>query len=86
MTDDPLTDHLKMRSILSWRFWHLFNLDGKPQVLFRRRRTVKDAKGITTTLLDVEWGDLDSKFFGGDAQQKFRDAWAEYATWTKDNA
>jgi hypothetical protein len=83
MTDDPLTDQLKMRSIHSYRFWHLFNNDGKPQILWRRRRTITDAKGAKVSTLDVEWGDLDHPSLGVDMKKMFTDAWNEWVEWKK---
>lgn len=86
MTEDPLTEYLKMRSILSFRFWHLFNDNGKPSVLYRRKHQKKHKDGSVTNELDVEWGDLDSSFFTGDTRQQFIDAWKEYLDWSKANA
>lgn len=85
MNIDPLTDQLKMRSLLSYRCCHLFNEDGKPKVLLRMKRTVADHQGIKRDFLHIEWGDLDSSFLGAN-KQRFIDAWAEYSAWNKANA
>lgn len=81
--DDPLTDQLQMRAIHKWRFWFLFDNKGQPQILFRRRRTTKDAKGISIIHLDVEWGDLNHGSFTPETKKMFTDAWNEYQDWKK---
>lgn len=83
--NDPLTDQKKMQSLLSFRCCHLFNEAGKPKVLLRQKRTIKDHLGIKRDFLHIEWGDLDSSFLGTNAQ-KFRDAWADFLSWSKANA
>lgn len=78
---DPLTDHVQMRAIHTYRFFWLFEKDGQPSVLYRRRY-VKD--GVTH--LDVEWGGLDHKRFSDDTRREFADAWKDYQTWKRDMA
>ena len=85
MTLDPLTDQLKMRSLLSYRCCHLFNEDGKPKVLLRMKRTVTDSQGIKRDFLHIEWGDLDSAFLGAN-KQKFIDEWRDHTLWRQANA
>lgn len=82
MTEDPLTDALKMTSLMSYRFWHLFRQNGKPVVLYRRRFTKKHPDGSVTNELQVEWGDLESSFFTGDVRQQFIDAWNQLLDWS----
>jgi hypothetical protein len=81
MTDDPLTPSLEMSCVHRFRFWHLFNDNGRPLVLYRRRHTKKHADGSVTNELDVEWGNLESSFFTGDTRQQFIDAWDQLLDW-----
>lgn len=85
MTNDPLTDQLKMTSLLSYRCCHLFNDAGKPKILLRQKRTIKTGNGIARDFLHIEWGDLTSEFLGAN-RQKFCDAWKDFISWKSDNA
>ena len=73
---DPLTDHMQMRAIHQWRFFWMFDRDGKAEVLYRRRWN-KD--GVTH--LDVEWGGLDHPRFSDDSRREFADAWKLHQDW-----
>lgn len=81
MTDDPLNEQLMMRAIHHYRFWWLFDQDGKPAVLYRRRQ--RATKTQATTQLIVEWGGLDHPTFSDDARKEFAQAWDDHQTWKK---
>ncbi len=76
--EDPLTDHMQMRAIHTYRFFWMFDKEGQPSVLYRRRY-VKD--GVTH--LDVEWGDLTHPRFSDDSRREFTDAWKLHQDWKK---
>lgn len=78
---DPLTDHLAMRAIHKWRFWYLFETDGKPQILYRKRGTRKLPNGTAVTELTIEWGGLDHASMSVEARKMFTDAWNEFREW-----
>lgn len=78
MTDDPLTEHEEMRSIHHHRFFWLFEKNGQPSVLYRRRYK-KD--GIHH--LECEWGGLDHKRFSDGTRREFTQAWEDHQTWKK---
>lgn len=74
--EDPLTEHEEMRSLHHHGFFWLFERDGKPHVLYRRRH-MKD--GVTR--LDIEWGDLAHARFSDDKRREFEIAWKEHVDW-----
>lgn len=81
-TDWP--DHVQMRIIATWRWWHLFDNKGEPHVIRRFKKKVEE-DGKIRHLCEEETCNLkaDDKSMTKDARDFLECAWGEYTGWKK---
>lgn len=79
-------DHTRMSIIAMYRHWFLFNDNGKPKVIKRRKLVDRKAVPVIESC-DEEVCDLhgEGKEMTSDARAHLRIAWGEYTGWREVN-
>ncbi len=77
-------DHIKMKVIATWRWWHLFDDKGEPKVI-RRFKKKQEIAGKIHHFCEEETCNLKSSddSMTKDARDFLSVAWAEFTGWKK---